>query len=44
MMACLEEIAYRMGYISAGDVRRLAQAMAGSYGRYLLDILEQDAV
>src|SRR6187402_482567 len=25
MMACLEEIAYRMGYISADDVRRLAQ-------------------
>jgi glucose-1-phosphate thymidylyltransferase len=44
MMACLEEIAYRMGYITADDVRRLAQTMAGGYGRYLLDVLEQDAV
>jgi glucose-1-phosphate thymidylyltransferase len=44
MMACLEEIAYRLGYISADAVRRLAQAQAGSYGRYLLDIVEQDGV
>ncbi len=44
MMACLEEIAYRMGYITADDVRRLAQTMTGSYGRYLLDVLDQDAV
>src|SRR5687768_6257775 len=44
MMACLEEIAYRMGYITADDVRRLAQTMTGSYGRYLLDVLEQDAL
>jgi glucose-1-phosphate thymidylyltransferase len=44
MMACLEEIAYRMGYITADDVRRLAQATTGSYGRYLLDVLDQDAV
>jgi glucose-1-phosphate thymidylyltransferase len=44
MMACLEEIAYRMGYISADDVRRLADTMSGSYGRYLMDVLEQDAL
>jgi glucose-1-phosphate thymidylyltransferase len=44
MMACLEEIAYRTGYISADELRRLAQRMTGSYGRYLLDILEHDAV
>ena len=44
MMACLEEIAYRLGYISADDVRRLAQGMTGSYGSYLLDILDHDAV
>ena len=43
-MACLEEIAYRLGYITADDVRRLADRMTGSYGRYLLDLLEQDAV
>ena len=44
MMACVEEIAYRMGFISADDVRRLAQPMTGSYGRYLLDVVDQDAV
>jgi glucose-1-phosphate thymidylyltransferase len=44
MMASLEEIAYRMGYITAADVRRIAQNMTGSYGRYLLDVLDQDAV
>ena len=44
MMACLEEIAFRMGYITADDVRRLAQTMTGSYGRYLLGVLEQDAL
>jgi glucose-1-phosphate thymidylyltransferase len=41
MMACLEEIAYRLGYITAADVRRLADAIRGSYGRYLLEMLDQ---
>ena len=44
MMACLEEIAYRMGYITADNVRRLAESMPGSYGRYLLEVLDHDAV
>ncbi len=36
MVACLEEIAYRMGYITAADVTRLARAMGSSaYGQYL---------
>jgi glucose-1-phosphate thymidylyltransferase len=41
MMACLEEIAYRLGYIKADDVRQLAKAVSGGYGRYLLEMLEQ---
>jgi glucose-1-phosphate thymidylyltransferase len=41
-VACLEEIALRMGYISAADVERLAGAMRNSsYGQYLLRVLEQ---
>ncbi len=44
MMACLEEIAYRMGYISADDVRQIARTMTGTYGRYLLELLDTDAV
>jgi glucose-1-phosphate thymidylyltransferase len=43
MVACLEEIAYRMGYISAGDLARLARAMESSaYGQYLFRILEHE--
>jgi glucose-1-phosphate thymidylyltransferase len=44
MVACLEEIAFRMGYISAADVTRLATNMGSSaYGQYLLRVLEQEA-
>jgi len=44
MVACLEEIAFRMGYISAADLARLAKAMASSgYGQYLSRILEQES-
>jgi glucose-1-phosphate thymidylyltransferase len=44
MVACLEEIAYRMGYINAADVTRLADGMGSSaYGQYLLRILEQES-
>ena len=44
MVACLEEIAYRMGYITSADVTRLAREMASSaYGQYLFRVLEQDS-
>jgi glucose-1-phosphate thymidylyltransferase len=44
MVACLEEIAYRMGYIQAADLARLARAMETStYGQYLLQLLEQES-
>ena len=44
MVGCLEEIAYRMHYISAGELERLARAMRGStYGQYLLHVLEEDS-
>ena len=40
MVACLEEIAYRMGWISAGDVERIAKPMRdNAYGQYLLRVL-----
>jgi len=42
MVACLEEIAYRMGYIGSADLARLARGMESStYGQYLFHILEQ---
>ncbi len=41
-VACIEEIAYRMGYIDAAQLERLAQPLANSgYGRYLRDVLEE---
>jgi glucose-1-phosphate thymidylyltransferase len=41
-IACPEEIAYRLGYISAADVERLGRAMAkNGYGQYLLGLLRE---
>jgi glucose-1-phosphate thymidylyltransferase len=43
MVACPEEIAYRLGYITAADVVALARDMSGSaYGQYLARLLEQE--
>jgi len=43
MVACPEEIAYRMGYITAADLEQLARGMASSaYGQYLFDLLEHE--
>jgi glucose-1-phosphate thymidylyltransferase len=43
MVACIEEIAYRMGYIGAADLQRLGESMASSgYGQYLLRVLAQE--
>ena len=43
-IACLEEIAWRKGYISADDVRRLAAPMAkNDYGRYLYELVDAGA-
>ena len=43
-VACLEEIAWRMGYIAKSDVIRIADSMANStYGQYLLRLLERDS-
>ena len=39
-IACIEEIAFRMGFIDAARVERLAEKMTNNgYGRYLLDML-----
>ena len=41
MVACVEEIAFKMGYIKAPDVLRLAESMRkNSYGQYLLRLVE----
>src|SRR5205085_8703362 len=41
-IACPEEIAYRCGYITAGELAELARPMKGSgYGEYLLSLLKE---
>jgi len=43
-IACPEEIAYRMRFISAEDTARLAEPLRKSgYGEYLLSILREDS-
>jgi glucose-1-phosphate thymidylyltransferase len=44
MVACLEEIAWRQGYIDAGQLSALARRMGSSaYGQYLCRVLEQES-
>ena len=41
-IACLEEIAWRKGWITSERVRELAQPMLGNpYGRYLVDLVAE---
>ena len=41
-ISCVEEIAYRMGYIDAEQVERLAQPlMKNEYGQYLMRIIKE---
>jgi glucose-1-phosphate thymidylyltransferase len=40
-IACVEELAYRLGYITAGQLADLAEGMTqNDYGRYLLEIAD----
>ena len=40
-IACVEEIAYRMGYIDADQVRNLAEPLnKNDYGQYLLQVID----
>jgi glucose-1-phosphate thymidylyltransferase len=42
-IACIEEIAWRMGYIDAAQVRRLAEPyLKNEYGQYLMEIIGKD--
>lgn len=42
-IACLEEIAFRMGYIDAAQLARLAEPLKkNGYGQYLLQVLDEE--
>ena len=44
-IACLEEIAYRLGYIDREQVERLAHSMLkNQYGQYLMDLLRDPSL
>ncbi len=41
-IACIEEIAFRLGYISAADLERLASDMLkNDYGQYLMELVNE---
>ena len=41
-IACVEETAYRMGYINENELKALAAPLSkNSYGRYLIDVIEE---
>lgn len=43
-VACIEEIAYRMGYINAGQMEKLARPlMKNQYGQYLMNMLKYES-
>jgi glucose-1-phosphate thymidylyltransferase len=43
MIASIEEIAYRMNYITVADLERIARQMqSSSYGQYLLQVVQSD--
>lgn len=42
-IACIEEIAFRLGYITAGQLKDLARDMIkNGYGKYLMDIVDEE--
>lgn len=44
-IGCLEEVAFRMGFIDAGQLQKLAQEFKGnSYGKYLAGVVEDTKV
>jgi len=44
-VACVEEIAFRMGYIDAGQLETLARPLlSNGYGQYLMDIIKYEGV
>jgi glucose-1-phosphate thymidylyltransferase len=41
-IACIEEIAWHMGYIDAGQLKKLAEPyMKNEYGQYLMQIIRE---
>jgi glucose-1-phosphate thymidylyltransferase len=43
-IACIEEVAFRMGFITAQQVAQLAQKIPNDYGRYLQDLIKESTI
>jgi glucose-1-phosphate thymidylyltransferase len=43
-IACIEEVAYRMGFITADQVKKLADRTPNDYGRYLNAVIEETTI
>lgn len=41
-VGCIEEIAYRMGFINASELKNIASSINTTYGEYLCQILENE--
>ncbi len=42
-IGCIEEVAYRMGYIDDSQLKEIAGRMNSTYGRYLMGVLKEEA-
>ena len=40
-IGCIEEVAYRKGYINKSQIEKLAKKINTGYGQYLLEILDE---
>jgi glucose-1-phosphate thymidylyltransferase len=40
-VACIEEVAFEMGYIDGAQLTKLAAGMKNEYGTYLRDVIAQ---
>ena len=40
-IACIEEVAYRMGFIDRGQLKKIAEGYPNSYGEYLVMIADE---
>jgi glucose-1-phosphate thymidylyltransferase len=43
-IACIEEVAYRMGFITANQVKQLADRIPNDYGSYLNAVIQETAM
>jgi glucose-1-phosphate thymidylyltransferase len=39
-IACIEEVAFRKGFISGDQLRALGHALPNTYGEYLLNVVD----